>query len=877
MEYLDPFQQENPASHTLYRKTVKRWTAFHRTKNQLKFLRMCLSEQVIPKTFGMICTTAFNGDAFSEFQRSFLLDRVEHCKSQVEDNHFQLRRLQSSLRENLQSAKFEGAMRRAGEVALRRGAVHLNILLQKLNKLCDESLWTRYCNADNIKNLSSFNINLHQTELLSLGLNFCIGPPKEFLIDSLSSINNFNYYHSNSQIHFLKGHITFNFLNDIHFSVLPNRHQTALKQLRSNNRLKITRADKGGAIVLLDEDDYKLKAHRLLNDTNTYEKLEKVPPVASVQNKFNSDLKKIANNMNSPSEKKLVLSKISERVPSLPYFYGIPKIHKNGCPLRPIVATCNSPHSNLAEWLARELSKYLGMFSPSHLLHSMDFVGRLRSIGRCGGRMMSLDVTALFTNVPLQFVLENLRKKANEGIFNPPIALDSFLDLIKLSVENTVFIFDGMAFKQKFGVAMGSPLSPVLANLCMEFLESEFILNCPDNIKPLVWYRYVDDIFIVYDKDDSSFDNFVSYVNNLLPSIKFTVEREQENKLSFLDVLVHHNPNDLTFSFDIYRKPTNSEMYIHYFSYHHPQVKSNIIVNLVTRALRLCDPCYIDKEFKHIKEVFRKLAYPEFFINKAFSRAKRNYYNPKTNNKEAHFNNALVLPFHHGLVPVKNQLDKHNKKNNAKSNVMLTFNYKNSLSRQIVKNKKVECDKNENGVYSIPCKDCSSRYYGETGRKLSIRLDEHKRDCRQGAQYSAVARHSLDLDHRIDWKNANIIYNNNNAGTRRVVEGALINLMNTFENNKSFTKEDNFTNYLVCSSLKINLNSFSNAPTAPGSSPSPRTGIGWDTPYPSTNTGTEAVQRNHSASPTTGRSLETIIPGQLRRSRRLALRQAITN
>ena len=96
----------------------------------------------------------------------------------------------------------------------------------------------------------------------------------------------------------------------------------------------------------------------------------------------------------------------------------------------------------------------------------------------------------------------------------------------------------------------------------------------------------------------------------------------------------------------------------------------------------------------------------------------------------------------------------------------------------------MEYYKIENGVYSMSCKDCDSRYFGETGRKLNIRLEEHKRDCRQGAQYSAVARHSLDQDHRIDWNNANIIYNNNNVGSCRVVEGALINLMNTFENNK---------------------------------------------------------------------------------------------
>ena len=115
---------------------------------------------------------------------------------------------------------------------------------------------------------------------------------------------------------------------------------------------------------------------------------------------------------------------------------------------------------------------------------------------------------------------------------------------------------------------------------------------------------------------------------------------------------------------------------------------------------------------------------------------------------------------------------------------MLTFNCKNSLSHHIVKNNKKEYEI-ENGVYSIPCKDCDS---GETGRKPSFRLEEHKRDCTQWVPHNTVARQSLDLDHRIDCDNANMTYKSNNVVSRRIVEGAFINEMNTFENNKSFTE-----------------------------------------------------------------------------------------
>ena len=96
---------------------------------------------------------------------------------------------------------------------------------------------------------------------------------------------------------------------------------------------------------------------------------------------------------------------------------------------------------------------------------------------------------------------------------------------------------------------MGSPLSPILANLCMEFVENEILNNCEPTLKPVIWLRYVDDIFIIFKGTQEDFDRFFRYVNSILPSIKFTVEYENENKLSFLDVLVYHGPVSLVFRF----------------------------------------------------------------------------------------------------------------------------------------------------------------------------------------------------------------------------------------------------------------------------------------------------------------------------------------
>ena len=117
-----------------------------------------------------------------------------------------------------------------------------------------------------------------------------------------------------------------------------------------------------------------------------------------------------------------------------------------------------------------------------------------------------------------------------------------------------------------------------------------------------------------------------------------------------------------------------------------------------------------------------------------------------------------------------------------------------------------------------------------------------------GHNYSAVAKHTLDVGHRIDWNNAKILYYNNNVGKRRVLEGALINLNETFENNKSFTQEDKITNFMICKNLNIEIHSHFGTPTARAPSLSPSQVLAIDDSISTgSNTGTDAVTPTNAA------------------------------
>ena len=124
------------------------------------------------------------------------------------------------------------------------------------------------------------------------------------------------------------------------------------------------------------------------------------------------------------------------------------------------------------------------------------------------------------------------------------------------------------------------------------------------------------------------------------------------------------------------------------------------------------------------------------------------------------------------------------------------------LRSKLVKNKSKE-EKDDVGVYCLPCLECPASYLGETGRNLLTRIEEHKNACRLGKNYSAVVTHSLDVGHRVGFSEAKIVYKCQNRNIRRLVEGALISLNNTFPHNTSSTKEDIIINSLICQTLNI--------------------------------------------------------------------------
>jgi hypothetical protein len=141
------------------------------------------------------------------------------------------------------------------------------------------------------------------------------------------------------------------------------------------------------------------------------------------------------------------------------------------------------------------------------------------------------------------------------------LGVEKLLDLINLCFDTKHFRLEDQYYEQQRGLAMGSPLSPILADLYMKKMEREIMDKGKEKIK--FWKRYVDDVFaIIHGNGDS--EEILHQANNISLTVKFSVEQEKDDSLPFLDIVITRRENHLETS--VYRKKTDSGRYLHYDS-----------------------------------------------------------------------------------------------------------------------------------------------------------------------------------------------------------------------------------------------------------------------------------------------------------------------
>jgi len=386
---------------------------------------------------------------------------------------------------------------------------------------------------------------------------------------------------------------------------------------QKNPEIIFTRADKGNITVALNKNDYFKKMEVLLGDTNTYTLIKK-DPSTSIEKKLN-DLIKNWYKKEYITKSEMLQLRSSDSL--LPKAYGLPKIHKANAPLRIIVSSMNTALYPFAKFLNKILSDNIPP-TKYHVRNGFELCSALSSkFIPVDCKLVSFDVTSLFTNVPIELAINSIEKRWELIERHTKIIKNEFIAAIKMLLSSTYFIFNKKIYKQTFGTPMGSPLSPIISDLVMRDLEDN-VLNAL-NIQPILYYRYVDDIILsTYEEE---IHNVLKEFNNYHPRLQFTIETEVNHTLNFLDVTLLIKNNRIVT--DWFHKTTFSGRYLSFFSNHPINHKIGTIYGLVDHAIKLSHPSFYEKNLILCIKILLDNGYPLdliFFKAEKIVRTKNN-------------------------------------------------------------------------------------------------------------------------------------------------------------------------------------------------------------------------------------------------------------
>ena len=557
---------------------------------------------------------------------------------------------------------------------------------------------------------------------------------------------------------------------------LTKAQMSALRELKKDRDHIVLTADKGVAMVVMDRQDYINKANHLLNQ-NTYKTITK-NPTNTIKNKLINMLKtiKTKSGLGTTTYKSMYPTGC---VP--PKFYGLPKIHKPDTPLRPILSSCGSVTYGVAKELAKILKPLVGQ-SPHHINSTQDFVEQAKHFKLESGECLSsYDVSALFTSVPIDpalNIIKDLLVKDNTLKERTVMDVEDIILLLEFCLKNTYFSFQCQFYEQVEGAAMGSPVSPIVANLYMEYLEQKALSTAPH--PPKFWGRYVDDTFVIHKEDNKQ--GFLQHINSVDPAIRFTVEDNKEDgSIPFLDTIVKPEA-DGSLSITVYRKPTHTDQYSQWDSHHHLSAKFSVIQTLSHRASTVCsDPELLQKEKEHLRKALTKCNYPKWALDKVEKRLNRSTRQVNDGgNNSAQTANQGVQSKGHIVIPYTEGLCESIKRICGRYGIQTHFKGGTTIKNLLVSPKDKDPMVNQSSaIYWYQCGDlgCDDEYIGETSRTFGERYKEHLKAP------SAIHHHSTQTGHTTNHNNFQIIGREGHNLARNIKESIYIRVNNPSLNN----------------------------------------------------------------------------------------------
>ncbi|KAK5650241.1 hypothetical protein RI129_001270 [Pyrocoelia pectoralis] len=632
-------------------------------------------------------------------------------------------------------------LRHNAQEEITEGNTHLDCPTQN-NLNNHERKEDKYKFHNRFTNLSNTFLNKNETDLLNLGHKFSPAPnnynPHLITID----IEHQLLPHQRCQS--IKEKIKDTIINKVSkpsalYSTQISshtRHQQhtikSLKQKIKEQELTFTYADKNAGLVILDNNTYIQKTEQFYKDNNITE--VKHNPLNRFAKYTNNTLKHC-----EPTLQKLNTSafKLKVRNPTLPASYSLIKLHKANNPIRPITSSINSPVHKIAKFLNQLIKNKFRYISKHSINNSLHLINTLDEFQRhhnktLGYTLHSFDIVNLYTNIPTHDTIKIL----TDYLYNNEHFINTFR-INPLDIENIIDL-------------------SLLANFFIDHLETKIAL-IPEFTHVALWKRYVDDILCIWTGTPQELTQFHDKINTI-SNIKFTLETENNNSINFLDLTITRNTNNI--EYDIYRKPTTTDVIIPFHSFHAPQIKSAAFNFLFNRLLTIpLSSVKYEKELNLIFQIGKNNNYPTDYIQHIYHKTKKKSILKQVYPHHKTHCNYIAIQYHPQIYnKINNTLKTHNINTIARAHP--------TIASHLINNKIPQPIHKKAGIYEIKCNECNVSYIGLTTRNLQTRFQEHLKNKPK----SAIGTHTVDTQHHITLNNMKLLHASDNYNKLTILE-----------------------------------------------------------------------------------------------------------
>lgn len=537
----------------------------------------------------------------------------------------------------------------------------------------------------------------------------------------------------------------------------------SLKLKSNTNEIVFTRADKGNSVIAIPKPDYIEKTESFL--TKDKYKIILKDPTENFQKRTKHIINQSVSLFQNIPKFKLILMN-----PQISKLYSLIKIHKENNPIRPVVSFTTAPCTKLSKELIGIIQIETNFHAKYAIKNSIDLIDKIKNIQLTRNcKLISFDVQNLFPSIPLDETIQIIDFLLTKNHSNPIKKYD-ILDCLENCLEQNYFKFNGSIYTALDGLIMGNPLSPLLAEIFMDNFEAKIHSHqCSKNF--LYWYRYVDDIICCFKGTDRQLQCFFDYINTIHPKIKFTIEREIDQSINFLDLTITRVNN--VHEFSIYRKPTFTDITIHQSSKHPYNQKMAAYNSMLHRLMNVpMNMINFSKELNVIKQIASNNGYNPLLIdNLLYNKQRKTAMNlvfPTVNNHKK----FISLTYANSL---SQNIAEYFKKT---YDCFVSFRSINSLGNIIKNHKDPENKDNKSGVYKLTCGDCPMVYIGQTGRSFKKRMREHQRSYTNEVGNSTYADHLKEFGHSFN-HNFEILHNDRKSTRLNLLESLEINRYNS--------------------------------------------------------------------------------------------------